>query len=371
LATIFRFNFTRTGFTLCVVAPHFFSKGLIMTRIRMWAVPTLVVLLIGGLSITAEPKDSGYKIIKKIELGGDGGWDYLTMDSDSGRLYISRGTRVQVVDVEMGKLVGEVADTKGVHGIALAPKHKKGFTSNGQDASVTVFDPATLKETGRIKVGMGPDGIIYDPATDQVFTFNARSQDATAIDAASNAVAGTVKLGGKPESAVADEKGMVYVNIEDKNEIAVVDAKKLEVKSRWALGEGKRAVGLAMDRAKRRLFCSCGNEKMVILDADDGKVLATLPIGRGTDYAVFDPGVGLAFSSNGDGTLTVVGEKDGKYHVVDNVKTQQGARTCALDTKTHNIYLATARFKKAAEGQKGRPGMEPNSFVILVVGKGS
>jgi YVTN family beta-propeller protein len=343
-----------------------------MTRIRIWTVPALLLLLVGGFSVTAEDKDSGYKVIKKIELGGEGGWDYLTMDSDAGRLYISRGTRVQVVDVEKGKLIGEVADTKGVHGIALAPKHKKGFTSNGGDSTVTVFDPETLKETARIKVGTGPDGIIYDPSTDHVFTFNARSQDATAIDAASNAVAGTVKLGGKPESAVADEKGMVYVNIEDKNEIAAIDAKKLEVKSRWALGEGKRAVGLAMDRAKRRLFCSCGNEKMVVLDADDGKVLATLPIGKGTDYAVFDPGVGLAFSSNGqDGTLTVVGEKDGQYRVVDNVKTQLGARTCALDPKTHNIYLATARFKKAAEGQKGRPGMEPNSFVILVVGKGS
>jgi len=340
-----------------------------MTRIRFWAAPALLVLLAAGFCVTAEEKDSGYKVVKKIELGGKGGWDYLTMDSDAGRLYISRSDRVQVVDVEKGKLVGEVADTKGVHGIALAPKHKKGFTSNGQDASVTVFDPETLKETAKVNVGNGPDGILYDPATDRVFTFNARSQDATAIDAASNAVAGTVKLGGKPESAVSDEKGMVYVNVEDKNEVAVIDAKKLEVKSRYTLGEGKRAVGLAMDRAKRRLFCTCGNEKMVVLDADDGKVLATLPIGRGTDYAVFDPGVGLAFSSNGDGTLTVVGEKDGKYQVVDNVKTQQGARTCALDPKTHKIYLATASFKKLPEGQKGRPPMEPNSFVVLVVGK--
>jgi YVTN family beta-propeller protein len=340
-----------------------------MNRIRICAVPALLLFVAWGYSVPTEEKDSGYKVIKKIELGGEGGWDYLTMDSDAGRLYISRATRVQVLDVEKGKIIGEVADTKGVHGIAMAPKHKKGFTSNGQDASVTVFDPETLKETARVKVGTGPDGIIYDPSTDRVFTFNARSQDATAIDAASNTVAGTVKLGGKPESAVADEKGMVYVNLEDKNEVAAIDTKKLEVKSRWPVGEGKRAVGLAMDRAKRRLFCTCGNAKMVVLDADDGKVLATLPIGKGTDYAIYDPGVGLAFSSNSDGTLTVVGEKDGKYHVVDNVKTQQGARTCALDPNTHRIYLATARFKKQAEGQKGRPAMEPNSFVVLVVGK--
>jgi len=340
-----------------------------MTRTCFRALPVLIGLVVLGVSLADEPNASGYKVLKKIELGGKGGWDYLTMDADAGRLYISRSDRIQVLDVEKGKLVGEVTDTKGVHGIALAPKHKKGFSSNGQDASVTVFDAETLKETARVKVGMGPDGIIYDPSTDRVFTFNARSQDATAIDAASNAVAGSVKLGGKPESAVADEKGMVYVNIEDKNEIAAIDAKKLEVKSRWALGEGKRAVGLAMDRVQRRLFCSCGNEKMVVLNADDGKILATLPIGRGTDYAVFDPGLGLAFSSNGDGTLTVVGEKDGKYQAIDNVKTQQGARTCALDPKTHKIYLATARFGKLPEGQKGRPPMEPDSFVIVVVGK--
>ncbi len=340
-----------------------------MTRIRLGIAAAFVIVLAWGLFAPAEDKASGYKVINKIELGGEGGWDYLTMDADAGRLYISRSTRVQVVDVEKGKLVGEVANTKGVHGIALAPKHKKGFTSNGGDSTVTVFDPETLKETARVKVGTGPDGIIYDPFTDRVFTFNGRGQDATAIDAASNAVAGTVKLGGKPESAVSDEKGTVYVNIEDKNEIAVIDAKKLEVKSRWPVGEGKRAVGLAIDRAKRRLFCSCGNQKMVVLDADEGKVLATLPIGRGTDYAVFDPGVGLAFSSNGDGSLTIVGEQDGQYRVVDNVKTQPGARTCALDPKTHRIYLATARFKPQAEGQKGRPAMEPNSFMVLVVGR--
>jgi YVTN family beta-propeller protein len=340
-----------------------------MTRIRIWVVPALLALFLAGLGVTAEDKDSGYKVVKRFELGGDGGWDYLTMDSDTGRLYIARSDRVMVVDTQSGKLVQEIKKQSGVHGVALAPKHKKGFISNGGDSTVAVFDLETLKETARVKVGSRPDAIIYDPSSDRVFTFNAGSKDATAIDAASNAVAGTVKLGDKPESAVADEKGMVYANLENKSEVAAFDAKSLEVKNTWPLGEGKRAVGMAMDRVKRRLFVSCGNQKMVVLNADDGKILATLPIGRGTDSAGFDPGAGLAFSSNGDGTLTVVGEKDGQYRVIANVQTQQGARTMALDPNTHNIYLATARFKKAAEGQKGRPGMEPNSFVVLVVGK--
>jgi YVTN family beta-propeller protein len=341
-----------------------------MTRIRFWALPVLAVVLFCGFGTPAEDKESGYKVIKKIELGGEGGWDYVTMDSAAKRLYISRSTRVQVVDVETGKLLGEIANTKGVHGIALAPKHKKGYTSNGGDASVTVFDPETLKETARIKVGQNPDGIIYDAFTDKVFTFNGRSQDASAIDAAAGTVAGTVKLGDKPEGAVSDGKGLVYVNLENKSEVAVIDAKKLEVKNTYTLGEGKRAVGLAIDTAKRRLFVTCGNQKMIVLDADGGKVLATLPIGRGTDAAVFDQELGLAFSSNGDGTLTVVGEKSGEYKVIENVKTAPGARTCALDPKTHNVYLATAKPKDAPAGTKGgRPSFEPNSFMIVVVGK--
>jgi YVTN family beta-propeller protein len=340
-----------------------------MTRIRICAGVALCVVLAWGLATPAEEKESGYKVIKKIELGGEGGWDYLTMDSATGRLYIARATRVQVVDTVNGKLAGEIPNTKGVHGVALVPKHKKGFVSNGGDASVTVFDPESLKETARIKVGEGPDGIIYDSFTDQVFTFNGRSRDATAIDAAAGTVAGTVKLGDKPEGAVSDGKGLVFVNLENKSEVAVIDAKKHEVKNTYALGEGKGAVGLAIDTAKRRLFVTCGNQKMVVLDADGGKVIATLPIGRGTDAAVFDQELGLAFSSNGDGTLTVVGEKDGKYQVIENVPTQAGARTCALDPKTHNIYLATAKQKAAPPGTKGRPSFEPNSFVVLVVGK--
>jgi DNA-binding beta-propeller fold protein YncE len=343
-----------------------------MTRICIRVLPVVIGLVFLGFGVAAEPPESDYKVLKKIKIGGEGRWDYLTMDSDSGRLYISRSTRVQVVDIENEKLVGEVPNTKGIHGIALAPRHKKGFTSNGQDSSVTIFDLGTLKETGRVTVGKGPDAIIYDPATDRVFTFNAGSQDATAISAESGEVAGTVKLEGRPEFAAANEKGMVYVAIVSKSEVVAFDAKTLEVKNRWSLDPGKGPHGLAMDKTKRRLFVTCSNEKMIVMSADSGKILETLTIGKGTDAAGYDPGTNLAFSSNGDGTLTIVEEKPADhYQVQANVPTQAGARTMAVDTKKHQVLLVTASFKKADpnQKQKGRPGFEPDSFVVLVVGK--
>jgi YVTN family beta-propeller protein len=326
----------------------------------------LLGLLAGGPAAADDPKPE-YRVLKTIKLGGTGGWDYLTMDSAARRLYVSRSTRVQVVDVDEGKLVGEVANTPGVHGIALDAKRGQGFTSNGGDNTVTVFDLKTLAEKARVKVGTGPDGILYDPASDRVFTFNGRGRDATAVNAGTGKVDGTVALGGKPESAVSDEKGTVYVTIEDKNEIVAIDAKKLAVTARWPVAPAAEPVGLSMDRAAGRLFCSCHSKHMAVIDAATGKVLATPPIGRGTDFCVYDPELKRAYSSNGDGTLTVVGEKDGKYEVVADVKTQAGARTCALDAKTHNVILVTATMKPAAKG--GRPQPEPDSFVVLVVGR--
>jgi DNA-binding beta-propeller fold protein YncE len=339
-----------------------------MNRNRTWALPALIFFF-PALGVSAEPADATFQVVKKIEVKGEGGWDYLTMDAEAGRLYISRSNRVVVVDVEKGKVVGEVAKTPGIHGVAIDPKRKKGFTSNGGDSTVTIFDLETLKEISRVEVGKKPDAIIYDPASDRIFTFNAGSSDATALAAEDGKVAGTVKLGGKPEFAVADEKGMVYVNIEDKDEVVAIDSKKLEVKNRWKLAPGKEPTGLSMDRKKRRLFVSCHNEKMVVLNADNGKVLDTAPIGKGTDASIFDQSAGLAFSSNGDGTLTVIEEKPAdKYHVVTNVATQAGAKTMALDTKTHLIYLGAARYKAPEAGQR-RGKMEPDSFVVLVVGK--
>jgi hypothetical protein len=336
-----------------------------MRRIVILAL-ALVVFAVARLDSQTQPPETSYKVLKKIELGGEGGWDYLTIDPEARRLYIPRGSHTMVMDLETNKVVGDIPNTKGVHGVALAVKHKKGFTSNGGDSTVTIFDLETIKEVSQVKVGAKPDAITYDPFTDCVFTFNAGSSDATAIAAESGKVLGTVKLGGRPEAGVSDEKGMIYVNIVDKNEIVAFDAKQLMVKNRWPVAPGTGPTGLAIDPAKRRLFCTCKNEKVVILDADSGKVLGSPTIGKGTDACVFDSSVGLAFSSNKDGTLTVIGEdKEGKFRDLANVTTMAGAKTMALDAKTHNIYLATAQFKD--QGGKSTP--VPNTFTIVIVGR--
>jgi YVTN family beta-propeller protein len=339
---------------------------------RLALVLSPLVVLAVGWNTSARAEDPGYHVLKKFEIGGDGRWDYITMDSAARRLYVSRSTRVQVVDVEKGTVVGEIANTPGVHGIAIVSKADRGYTSNGGQGTVTVFDLKTLKELDRIKVGQNPDGIIYDPASDRVFTFNGRSKDATAIDVASGKVAGTVALGGKPEGGVSDEQGLIYVNIEDKSEIVVFDAKDLSVKHHWSLAPGKEPAGLAMDRSSHRLFSTCQNEKMIVVDATSGKVIASPAIGKRTDFCVFDSGPGFAFSSNGDSTLTIVHEESpDKFTVVANVPTAPGARTMALDTETHNILMPSAKFEPAPANAKGRqrPALVPGSFAIIVVGK--
>jgi YVTN family beta-propeller protein len=338
-----------------------------MKRTILVVLPALV-LVVAGVGGQAPAPGSPYKVIKRYTLGGEGSWDYLTLDAQTRRLYITRGSHVMVMDCDNGKVVGDVPGTTGVHGVALVSKLNKGFTSNGGDSTVTIFDVQTLKETARVKVGNRPDAIVYDPASGRVFTFNADSKDATALAADTGQVVGTITLGGRPEFAVSDEQGTMFVNIEDKDEVVAFDAKQLTVKSRWPLAPGKTPTGLGVDRAKKRLFSSCRNEKMVILDATNGRVIAALPIGKGTDACIFDRDTGLAFSSNRDGTLTVVDEPaDGEYRVLANVPTQFGAKTMALDPKTHNIYLATAQFKEAAAGKKAQP--LPDTFTILVVGK--
>lgn len=335
-----------------------------------------LLLCIGAL---AAPPASSYHLIKTIPVGGDGGWDYLTIDSPAHRLYISRSDRVIVVDVEKGSVVGEIPNTPGVHGIALVPKLHRGYISNGGDNTVSVIDLATLKETERIKVGARPDAILFEPVTNRIFTFNGGSSDTTAIDVATGKVVGTLALGGKPEFPVA-EKGTIFVNIEDKSEIAAFDAKALTVKTRWSLAPGDGPSGLAMDRKNRRLFSVCSNEKMVVSDADKGRVVATATIGKGTDGAAFDSREKLAFSSNGgDGTLTVVKEESpDKFSVLETVPTQTSARTMTLDPGTHLIYLPAARYLPAPPAPPAAPGqpaprrrrqIEPNSFVILVFGK--
>lgn len=332
-----------------------------------------ILLVLGTAALSAGP--SGYHVAKSIKLGGDGGWDYLTVDSKARRVYISRGTHVMVADADTGAAVGDIPGTNGVHGIAIATDMDKGFTSNGRDGTVTIFDTRTLKAIGTATAGKNPDAIIYDPASKRIFAFNGSSKDATAIDARTGTVAGTLALGGKPEFAVADEKGHVFVNIEDTSEIVQFDSTRLTVESRWKIAPGEEPSGLAMDRKHRRLFSVCSNKMMVVVNADNGKVVTTLPIGAGTDAAGFDPETGFAFSSNGgDGTVTVVHEDSAdKFSVVENVPTLRRARTMALDLKTHQVYTVTAEFGQApaptTEQPRPRPPMVPGSFTLLILSR--
>jgi len=331
-----------------------------------------VLVLLASLALAAG--SSGYHVTKKTVLGGDGGWDYLTVDAKARRIYISRSTHVMVVDADSAALVGDIPGTNGVHGIAIASDLDKGFISDGRDANVTIFDTRTLKVLGTAPAGKNPDAIIYDSASKRVFAFNGTSKDATAIDAKTGTVAGTIPLGGKPEFAAADEKGHVFVNIEDTSEIVQFDSNKLSVENRWRIAPGQEPSGLAMDRKHRRLFSVCSNKLMVVVNADSGAVITTLPIGQGTDAAGFDPETGFAFSSNGEGTLTVVHEDSAdKFSVVDTVPTQVRARTMALDTKTHQVFTVTAEFgpPPAATAQQPRPRapMVPGSFTLLALSR--
>ncbi len=320
-------------------------------------------------------QDPGLRVVNTYKLGGDGGWDYLTLDPSSRHLFISRGTHVTVIDADSGKALGDIPDTLGVHGIALDPDEGRGFTSNGREGTVTIFDVNTLKPITKIKdVGTNPDAILFDPATKRVFTFNGGSHDTTAIDAASGKIVGKVPLGGKPEFGVSTGNGEIFVNIEDKSELVALDPKGLKVKTRWPLAPCEEPSGLAMDFKNRRLFAGCDNKMMAVVDADTGKVITTLPIGESVDANRFDPDTQLAFASCGDGSLTVVHEESpDKYSVVQSVATQRGARTMTLDPKTHQIYLVTAKFgpppAATADNPRPRPAILPDSFVVLVVGK--
>ncbi|HEX9382025.1 MAG TPA: YncE family protein [Gemmatimonadaceae bacterium] len=312
----------------------------------------------------------GYHVIHRINAGGEGGWDYVTVDPESNRLFLSRGTHAMVIDLGRDSVVGDIPNTAGIHGVALAPELNRGFTSNGRDSSVTIFDYKTLAPIGVVKIpGRNPDAILYDPATKRVFTFNGGTSNATAIDATNGTVVGTVALGGAPETAVSDG-GKVYANIEDKSEIAVFDPKTLAVLAHWPLAPCEEPSGLAIDRVHQRLFAGCGNKTMAIVDMRTGKVVATPPVGSGVDAAGFDPGTQLAFTSNGEGTITVVHEDTpDTYTVVETVPTQRGARTMAVNPKTHRLYTVTAEFgptpAPTADRPRPRPPMIPGTFVVL------
>jgi DNA-binding beta-propeller fold protein YncE len=326
--------------------------------------------------VHAGPPGSGYHLIKKMPVGGEGGWDYLTVDSDARRIYIARGTHVMVVDEDKGTVVGDIPDTKGVHGIALAKDLGKGYTSNGQANTVTVFDIATLKTLSTIAVtGGNPDSILYDAANKRVWTFNGKTANATAIDPSSGQVVGTVKLSGKPETPVLDGKGSIFLNIEDKNSLVEIDAKAMTIKHEYPLAGCEAPSGIAMDTAKRRVFSGCSDsKKLAVTDADTGKVVAAPEIGEDTDASGFDPGTRLAFASCREGVLSIIHEDSpDKYTNVANVKTEFGARTMALDLKTHHVFVVTSDFKPApaptADNPHPRPPTVPDTFRILEYGE--
>ncbi|MEN3325980.1 MAG: hypothetical protein V7638_787 [Acidobacteriota bacterium] len=317
--------------------------------------------------------DTGYHLETRYPVPGNGGFDYVTIDSVARRLYLSHGTQVDVIDPDNGKLIGTIADTPGVHGVALASEFKHGFTSNGRENKVSMFDPTTLQLINKIDVGKGPDGIYYDPETKRVFTNNHGSHDITAIDARTGAVVGTIKVEGDGESAVVAD-GVVYVNLEDTNEVVVFDPKSLEVKKRFPIGVAKTPTGLAYDAKTKRLFIGCRNDpKMVVMDATTGRVITSFAIGRGVDYAAFDSQAKLVFFSCAEGVLNVFHEKAADdYEDAGAVKTQTGARTMAFDPKTKKIFLSTAEYVETpATTAGGRPqrNIKPGSFVVLVVGK--
>jgi YVTN family beta-propeller protein len=330
-------------------------------------------VLLLGLAAAAMAAE-GYHVLSTIKVGGGGFWDYLTMDSAAHRLYASHGTLVEVIDTDSGKKVGEIADTRGVHGIAIATELNKGFTSNGQANNVTVFDLKTLQKTGEVATGTNPDAICYDPKTQRVFTFNGRSNDSTAIDAKTNMVVATFMVGQKPEFCAVDGAGKVYANIENTSEIVEIDAQKPAVTRRAKLEPCDAPSGLAIDTKNHKLFSVCENKMMAVTDIATLKVIATPAVGAGPDAAAYDPGTGLVFSSNGqDGTLTIVKEVKGKYEPVDTVTTERTARTMALDEKTHRVYLSAAETgpaPEAKEGQKkGRAPIVPDTYHVIVVGK--
>lgn len=332
-------------------------------------------LLMTAAAFAAPAAEKPFSVRGRIVVGGDGGWDCLEADPASHRLFLSHGMRVVVVDTRGDSVVGEIGPTPGVHDIALAPELGRGWTSNGRDSTITVFDYASLKPLATIKLeARNPDVITFDKASGRVFAFNGGSASATVIDARTNAVVGTVPVGGKPEFAVTDGEGHLWVNNEDSSTVVQLDTRTLKVTARWPLAPGEGPSGLALDRVHHRLFAACANQKLVVLDSNTGRVVTTLPIGQGADGAAYDPGRGLVFTPNGEGTMTVI-RQDGpeRFRVLETVTTERGARTMALDAASGSLYLPTADFGPPPAPTPERPhprgAIVPGSFRVLVVGR--
>jgi DNA-binding beta-propeller fold protein YncE len=315
---------------------------------------SMVILMLGALATQASA-ETDYHLLKKIPVPGAGSWDYLSMDEGARRLYVSHGTQVEVLDVDSGAIVGQVSGTLGVHGVAIAPDLGQGFTSNGQTSNVTIFDLKTLKQIAVVKTGKKPDAIIYDSATHRVFAFNGDSKSATVIEANGGKIAGTIDLGGGPEFAAADGKGHVFVNLEDQNSVLEIDSRDLKILNKWPLAPCEAPSSMAIDRQYSRLFIGCRSRVMAVVNADTGQIITTLAIGDHVDATVFDKETRMVFNSNGEGTITAVHQDSpDKYTLAGTIKTLPRAKTMALDSKTHTLFLSTA---------------EAGKFEVLVVGK--
>jgi YVTN family beta-propeller protein len=336
---------------------------------------TLLPIFCGlSLQFANASADDAYKFLSQIPIGGEGGWDILTIDTAARRLYLSHATKVVVVDLAQNAIVGEIADTPGVHGFVVAPELQRGFSSNGKEAKASVVDLKTLRTISKVETGENPDALVYESKRGEVYVFNHTGRSATVIDAKNARVVATIPLEGSPEFAVADPAaGRIYCNLEDKNEVAVIDAAKHDVVARWPLAPGEEPTGIALDAAHHRLFSVCHNKVMAMLETESGKVVATVPIGAGVDGCAFDDVTRLAFASCGEGVTTIAREETpGKLNVVQTLKTERGARTMALDPKTHRIYLPTAQFEPAPSPSPGvspaRPKIIANTLKLLVYG---
>ena len=337
----------------------------------MKTVHLILFFLVGSILVSAQTAGSKYKVVNKIHLSGDTGWDYLYSDDQAGRLYVSHGSIVQIINENKGELVGTISGMKGVHGIAIASGLSKGFISSGRDTLVTVFDTKTLKTIDKIIVtGLNPDAILYDSFSKKVFVFNGKTKNATVIDAVTDKVIATIPLEGKPEFSVSDDEGKVFVNLEDVSKICAINSTTLKVEHVWPLSPGEEPSGLAIDKENHLLFSVCGNKKMTVTNAENGKIIATVPIGEDVDGTAFDSKLKCAYSANGEGNLTVVKEENNThFKVLATIPTKKSARTIAVNTITHHIYLPAADFeptpKTESDNSKVRPKIIPNSFVIL------
>jgi YVTN family beta-propeller protein len=351
---------------------HFFTLNQnFMTMISRMKLAPFIFFAVAATSWTdlqAQEKNA-FHISRVFHIQSGGGWDYIAVGPGNNRLYVSHGTQVNILDKTTGDSIGVIENTTGVHGIAFDPVNGKGYTSNGRLNNVTVFDLNSNKMIAQIATGENPDAILYDPFSKKIITCNGRSKDLSVIDPAENKVIATIPVGGKPETAVSNETGKLFVNIEDKNEIAEIDMNSFTVLHHWSITPGEEPTGLAFDKKSNRLFAGCGNKWLIVVNAATGKIDGQVPIGDGCDGVGFDATTKNIFTSNGEGTLSVIHEKSaGKFELLATVPTKRGARTIAVDPLTHLVYLPTAEFEAREPNSPGRPPMIPGTFQVLVVG---